>query len=119
MLVYVQACGQSSQKSVELAAPTSFEKAIQNKEVQLVDIRTPKEYHSGHLAKAINIDFYDKDFIQQMSRLNKNEAVYIYCHSGGRSGRAAKRLSDAGFSEIIDLKGGIVAWKKDEKPLVK
>ena len=119
LLVTMQACGQDTAKSIELVTPGIFYKAIGNKKVQLIDIRTPEEYNSGHLEKAVNIDFYNKGFITQMNQLNKNTPIYIYCHSGGRSGRAAKQLTNAGFSKVIDLKGGIVAWKKDKKPLVK
>lgn len=42
--------------------------------------------------------------------LDKEEPVYVYCKSGGRSNRAAKLLQKAGF-KTIDMKGGITAWE--------
>lgn len=88
-----------------------FKDSIENKEVQLIDIRTPKEFEEGHIVNARNIDFYDDDFMKQMAKeLDKAEPVYLYCRSGGRSGKAATQLSEQGF-KIYDLKGGILAWK--------
>lgn len=54
--------------------------------------------------------------MQQMEKLDKEKPVYIYCRSGGRSGKAAKQLADEGFTEIYDLDGGILEWNKKNLP---
>ena len=116
----VSAQKESGESSVALLGPVAFNKnLVDNPNYQLVDIRTPKEFNSGHLKNAVNIDFYDKDFLSKMSQLDKKKPIYIYCHIGGRSGRAARQLKNTGFVKVVDLKGGIVAWKKESLPLVK
>lgn len=107
----------SAQKVIELASAEAFKEKINGKEVQLIDIRTPKEYNDGHLINALNINFYDDNFIEQMNKLNKDKAVYMYCRTGRRTGLAAKKLKKEGFKKIVDLKDGITAWKDKEYPV--
>jgi len=73
---------------------------------QLIDVRTPKEYGGGHLDGATNINFNGSDFDQSIGQLDKAQPVFIYCQSGGRSGKAYKKLKTMGFTTVYDLKGG-------------
>ena len=86
--------------------------------VQLIDIRTPGEYNKGYIKNAVNINFFDTDFMEQMSKLNKEEALYIYCRSGNRSGSASDKLEDAGFIKVYDLGVGMNGWNKEGKPVL-
>lgn len=89
------------------------EKLGKNKSAQLIDIRTPGEFQSGHLKGSRNIDFYGANFKQQIATLKKDKPVFLYCRSGGRSGRAAQMLKQMGFTKIYDLKGGIMSWSSE------
>ena len=80
---------------------------------QLVDVRTPEEYSEGFIEGAQNIDYRNDSFKENISKLNKNQPVLLYCRSGGRSGDAAEVLKDMGFLEIYDLKGGFMAWSEE------
>lgn len=87
-----------------------FKEAIVKK-VQLVDVRTPKEYADGYIKDAINIDFFNQmEFVGAFEKLKKEEPVYIYCRSGNRSQNAARKLDSLGFKEIYDLRGGYMNW---------
>ena len=88
----------------------TFKDSTSNKEVQLIDVRTPEEYKSGHIKDSKNIDFYSGDFTKEFNKLNKDKPVYIYCRSGSRSKQASDKLSAMGFKEIYDLKGGILNY---------
>ncbi|MGI9546735.1 MAG: rhodanese-like domain-containing protein [Flavobacteriaceae bacterium] len=100
------------QNKFELLDVSAFKKAVINKNVQLVDVRTEKEYRGGHLGKAINIDFFQpKRFMEAFKKLDRKKPVYIYCRSGNRSKRAARRLFKMGFIKVFDLKGGILNWE--------
>ena len=81
-----------------------------NKDVQLIDVRTPNEYGNGFIANAENINFKSKDFLSQISKLDKNKPVLLYCSAGGRSAKASNIFDSLGFKEIYDLKGGYIAW---------
>lgn len=105
------------QPIVELISTTDLNTKLGD--IQLIDVRTPKEYTDGHIKDAVNINFYDDDFITQMSKLDKGKEIYIYCRSGGRSGRAAKKLKAAGFTKVYDLQGGFINWNKNNLEVTK
>ncbi|MCO6491883.1 MAG: rhodanese-like domain-containing protein [Phaeodactylibacter sp.] len=80
---------------------------------QLIDVRTPEEFGEGHIEGAVNINFYDDAFIQQLEQqLDKDKPVMLYCRSGRRSANAAKQMQALGFKEVYDLKGGFLDWKE-------
>ncbi len=80
-------------------------------EVQLLDVRTPKEYREGHIEGAELINFFDGDFVEQVeANFDKRQPLLLYCRSGSRSAKATAKLKAAGFEEIYDLRGGYRAW---------
>ncbi|HHC79221.1 MAG TPA: rhodanese-like domain-containing protein [Flavobacteriia bacterium] len=100
-------------------SPTDFKNKIANGKVQLVDVRTPKEYNNERIKGAININYYEESlFKNKMATLDKSQPVYVYCRSGVRSSKSAKILKNAGF-KVYDLKGGIKAWKNNHLETVK
>lgn len=110
----------SQAQNVKELSVSDFEKKMASSTTKIIlDVRTADEYHSGHLPDAILIDYYKNDFKQQLSKLDKNKPVFVYCASGGRSGSTAEVLSDMGFKQVYDLQGGINAWKREAKKIVK
>jgi len=97
------------------AYATTLEKAGET--AQLLDVRTPSEYKDGHLKGAENINFYDASFAAQTEALDKSKPVFVYCRSGARSAGAARKLKELGFQEVIDLRHGILAWKRAGLPV--
>lgn len=77
----------------------------------LLDVRTPTEINKGYLHGAVFMDFYDSSFRQQVNNLDKDKPVFVYCAIGGRSWDAAKLMTEMGFKNVYDLKGGIIVWK--------
>ncbi len=78
---------------------TTFEKGINsNDSVQILDVRTPDEYNSGHIKNALLANWNDKsEFERRISFLDKTKPVYVYCLAGGRSAAAAKKIIAIGF----------------------
>jgi rhodanese-related sulfurtransferase len=102
----------------EVLAPATFKKQIKKKrKIQLIDVRTPEEYAEGHLKNAQNFNFYNENFKTQLAQLNKEKPIYLYCRSGGRSGKTATILREMGFTQVYDLQGGITQWKNEKLPL--
>jgi len=97
---------------IQLLDVAAFKKGISNPEIQLIDVRTPKEYEGGHIENATLIDYFSSNFKETLLTLDKEKPLYLYCKSGGRSGKASKILAELGFKEIYDLNGGYKAWKK-------
>lgn len=101
-------------------APTEFSKKLsENPEAILIDVRTPEEFAAGHIENSRNFDWNGDDFNNQISTLDKTKPVYVYCLSGGRSGKAASQMRSDGFKEVYELNGGILSWRNSNLPETK
>lgn len=85
----------------------------------VIDVRTPREYQGGHLEGATNIDFYAKDFAARLAGIDRGQTCLVHCAVGGRSTKALETLRKLGFTNVIHLDGGLKAWEKAGKPVVK
>ena len=116
-LTFIAACSSSSNnvygqvinKKVEKA---EFTKLMKKSGVQLIDVRTSREFSNGFIAGAKNIDYNGDSFEKQIKKLDKNKPVLVYCAAGGRSENAAELLKEWGFKEVYDLIGGYNGWKE-------
>ena len=90
-----------------------------NKDIVILDIRTPKEFKASHLTGATNMDFYASDFEQQLSKLDKNKSYLVHCAVGGRSAKARDKMKEMNFKSIFHLEGGLKAWEKAGKKVEK
>lgn len=98
--------------------PDSFEKVIAENLAQVLDVRTSAEFNSGHIKSALQADWNNnKQFNERIQYVDKDKPVYVYCLVGGRSAAAANWMRANGFKDVIELKGGINAWKQAGKPL--
>ncbi|MDG2195041.1 MAG: rhodanese-like domain-containing protein [Polaribacter sp.] len=104
-------CRSQEKEIVKRVNVVTFTKGIALKNTQLVDVRTQEEFEQGHIKGAKLINFYSKNFKEELQQLDKTIPVYLYCRSGVRSRKASKLLKKLGFQEIYDLKGGYVAYK--------
>ncbi|MFY7741313.1 MAG: rhodanese-like domain-containing protein [Flavobacterium sp.] len=112
LLVFISVACQSQQNPKVKVLPVKEYKTLISKEkVQLVDVRTPSEFSAGAIAGAFNIDVNnDAVFEKEIQKLDKSKPVFIYCRSGARSQKAAQKMAEIGFTSIIDLQGGYMAW---------
>ena len=108
-------CGgaQDKQAAITTVGVEEFAKNMEQKEVRLIDVRTPTEYAAGHLVGAENIDVKAVDFAERINGLDGTVAVY--CRGGKRSLMAAEQLAKQGCT-VYNLDGGILAWQKAGKP---
>ena len=114
MLGLNTACSQSNFENVDVNDFSSF---LSNDDVVLLDVRTPEEFAESHIAGAINIDIKADDFVSKATQqLPQGKTVAVYCRSGKRSAKAASMLVSKGYS-VVNLKGGIIAWKSAGKPV--
>lgn len=89
-----------------------------NDELQLIDVRSPEEFAEGHLNGAMNININDANFSDEIQKLLRDEPVFLYCRSGGRSARAAKAVVSLGY-RAYDLDKGIQGWESQDFPVTK
>lgn len=97
---------------------TEFATAIKSDSVIIVDVRTPAEYKSGYIEKALNIDVKGAEFQTEAAKLDKTKKIAVYCRSGKRSKMAANVMSDLGY-QVIELNSGIMGWQNASMPVVK
>ena len=109
------ACGQ---QNFENADVQEFAELIADSNVVVLDVRTVAEFAEGHIQGAILIDQGQSDFMEKAkATLPAGKTIAVYCRSGRRSANAAGRLADAGY-KCVNLKGGIIAWKKANMPVI-
>jgi len=107
LLLFI-ACVQEKPK-ITLIKKKEFQEMMAQ-DVQLIDVRTPEEYVGGFIGTAININYNAPDFKRQISKLDRDKPVLIYCAAGGRSAKASKVFDSLGFNTIYDIKGGYRSW---------
>ncbi|HEY8401729.1 MAG TPA: rhodanese-like domain-containing protein [Cytophagaceae bacterium] len=118
LLACLAACTNKTEHSV--LEPLEYLQAINSVEhLQLIDVRSPEEFRSGHIKGAINFNYRDNNFRERVTLLDKEQPVYLYCRSGNRSAKAAQILKEEGFVKIYDLKGGILNWENNNLMLNK
>src|SRR4051794_28039953 len=98
--------------------PDAFQKTLSAEQVQLLDVRTAGEYSNSHIKEALQADWNkSEEFRDRVQYLDKSKPVLIYCAVGGRSHAAADWLRQNNFKDVRELKGGLTAWKGDNKPV--
>lgn len=112
LVVMLAACGGGDTAVAELTPAPAAADFLADPPSGLVvlDVRTPEEFDSGHLADAVNLDFYEPTFAASLDSLDKDAPYFVYCRSGNRSGQTVKTMKQLGFTEIYELEGGILTW---------
>jgi thioredoxin len=109
--VFISSCKGQSSKTIKTTDAVSFSKEIKiTPNPQVLDVRTPEEFISGHLDEAVNVNWLSPDFVSNTSKYDKSKPVFVYCKSGGRSHQAAQKLAELGFTNVIEMEGGILKW---------
>lgn len=108
-------CSTSKNHNIsKLLTPLELQQLLNlNKDVQLIDVRTPQEFKEGHISNATNIDYQSEDFSERIKTLDKAKPVIVYCMSGGRSSKSITLLKTLQFNKLYNLKGGIIRWTSE------
>ena len=70
-----------------------------------IDVRSQQEFDSGHLEGAKHIPWDGIEKGVEALQLEKDQAIYLYCGSGGRAGKAEERLKALGYSAVVNAGG--------------
>lgn len=108
--------GQASNDPIRLLDSAEFADFIDaNPEVDVINVHVP---YQGHIAGTD--DFVDFSRILEHEGLptDLDEAVVLYCRSGSMSGQAAEDLVSAGYTNVVDLSGGMNAWEASGRDLL-
>jgi phage shock protein E len=88
-------------KSGQISAKDALEKLKAG--ALVIDVRSPGEFNSGHLAKAINIPVDEIEMALPKRVKDKNQVLLLHCASGMRSGVAKGKLNGMGYANAFNL----------------
>jgi len=92
--------------------PLEVKKILDNKNgTRLIDVREEWEHKIASLPDSELMPV--SNFLRHLDKLNKEDELIIYCHTGARSVSVCRFLADKDFKNLINLKGGIDAWSKE------
>ena len=92
---------------------------LMNQGALLVDVRSKAEFDGGHIIDARHVPHDAMAESAETLKRFKDKVVITCCESGMRSGAAARALKAQGFSKVVNLRGGLQAWRAENLPLVK
>ena len=117
LLFIFSSCQSQSDPNSKVNAE-EFEKGLSAPNVQILDVRTAAEFSSGHIKNALQANWVNQqEFTERVRYIDKDKPVYIYCLVGSRSTGAANWLRENGYGHVVELQGGINAWKRANKPV--
>lgn len=121
-LAPLAACGSAPAPGTAVTAVETIDAAalarlMAAEDIRLVDVRTPEEFASGHIAGAVNMPVESFD----PAKLADGDArkTVLYCRSGRRSQVAAEKLAASGARPAPHLEGGILAWEAAGQPVAR
>ncbi len=102
--------------SVDPLAATNL---INRRDALVVDVRSAADYAKGHIIRAKNLPM--NGFSKQIQTLQKykDKPIIVCCRSGSQSSLACQQLRKAGFQEVYNLQGGLLAWENANLPLTR
>lgn len=116
VLGLTSACGQGNYDDIDV---NGFAGLVADSSVIVLDVRTAGEFAEGHIDRAVNVDVKLSNFMEKAKAvLAADKTIAVYCRSGRRSANACGILSAEGY-RCVNLKGGILAWTDEKKPVVK
>jgi rhodanese-related sulfurtransferase len=126
VLVLFSSCGSTAQNEKNTSSTevqqgrididvAEFKNKMKEKDIVILDVRTPAETAQGKIEGAIEIDVKSSDFDEKIKALDKDKTYLVYCRSGRRSVTACNVLEEEGFKKTYNLLGGFNAWKKSSE----
>ncbi len=88
--------------------------------IELIDVRTPREFEDTHatMARNVPLDRLDPHAIMS-ARADKSQPLYVICKSGNRAGQACERFIAAGYTNVVNVEGGTSAWASAGLPVMR
>jgi len=90
-----------------------------NQGAVVVDVRSQPEFDAGHIIDARHVPQEELAKAAETLKRFRDKVVITCCESGPRSSAAARVLGTHGFTKVVNLRGGLQAWRAENLPLVK
>jgi rhodanese-related sulfurtransferase len=106
-------------RKYQALGPSDVVRVLNKEDGLVLDVRDDSEVRQGRIKGARHIPL--KELKDRMGELQKfrDKPVVVYCRTGNRSAQASEVLTGNGFTNVINLQGGVVAWQNANLPLSK
>ena len=118
-ILLVQDLIETVMRKHKLATPAMAVTLMNDERSLMLDVREPHEFSEGHIEGARHIPLGKIDERAYELEAYKNKPVIVTCQSGTRSPAAGKKLSSLGFTQVFEMKGGMLAWEDAKLPVSK
>lgn len=98
-------------------SPQAAVQLINREDAVLLDVREQAEFQSGRLRGATHFPMSGLDAGMDQLSARRERPIIVYCQAGTRGATAVRRLQQAGFTRVVNLKGGLAAWREANLPL--
>ena len=105
--------------SVATISPKQLAELCKAGKVGLIDVRTPVEFREVHAAEAVNVPLDRLDPAAVMKAHAQGEPLHVICRSGSRGRQACEKFLAAGFTNVVNVEGGTLAWAEAGLPVVR
>jgi len=107
--------------NVPTITPGELDERRRGHAVELIDVRTPAEYREVHAepARLVPLDSLDPDAVMRARNGSEGDPLYTICRSGSRGRLAAERFHAAGYTNVVNVEGGTIAWERAGLPVVR
>lgn len=106
--------------NVKTMSPKELHDLVQSgTEVELIDVRTPVEYREVHVSFARNVPLDQLEATQLSAGRSGTEPLYVICRSGNRGKQACEKFFAAGYTNVVNVEGGTLAWDQAGLPVVR
>ncbi len=106
---------EASPVGLNIDAKKALDMIAKDKNIKVLDVRTPEEIAEGAYPNSLQINFNADDFKSEINKLDKNDTYIVYCRSGGRSKKAVSMMKAFGFSNAYNMEEGYKGFAKASK----
>lgn len=122
LIDYHQFCGIPSTPAAPPPASSEVEPLVvkqwlnEGRKFTFIDVREPHEYQIARIEGTQLVPLGDVP--KRLGEFDKNAEIVVHCKSGMRSAKAQKAMQEAGFTNVLNMKGGILAWSDKVDPTI-
>ncbi len=103
----------------QLLSVTESVQFINQRQAQILDIRTVEEFNAGHIPNSKHLPLSELDSGLKQAKIDSNKPIILVCLSGNKANTALAKLKKAGCKDVVCMEGGISAWNQAGMPLIK
>lgn len=108
--------------SIQTITPRELKAKINaGDDVDLIDVRTPIEFREIHatVARNVPLDRLDPKSLMESRNGSSDQPLYVICRTGNRADQACRKFDAAGYSNVVNVEGGIIGWEQADLPVVR